>query len=207
MTDLVWPIDLRPVSQSFYLQPHVGGAESPVTRTRKVYGLSAPRWLTKMTFKHRAWSHGREAEKSARIEALVTEMEGGLNRVRIFDFRRDRSLRPRPIVAATTVAAAAAGATQVVMAGFSPYSIVLLPGDYVGGDGRAHVVIARAVADASGVATVSFRPPLSAAVLAGSAVLDAVTSPFRLVGDTAGMNETAARQTTTFTLEFAEDLP
>jgi hypothetical protein len=207
MVDLAWPADLRPLSQSFYLQPHVGGAESPITRTRKVYGLSAPRWLTKMTFRHRAWGHGREAEKSARIEALIAEMEGGLNRVALWDFRRDRTLRPQPIVASSTVLPATRGASEMRVAGFAPNSTAFLPGDYLGGDGRPHIVIAPAVADSSGVATVKFRPPLTADVPAGLAAVSSVTGMFRLTSDAAGMNDTTARQMTTFTLEFAEDLP
>ncbi len=207
MVDLVWPADLRPLSQSFYLQPHVGGAESPITRTRKVYGLSAPRWLTKLTFRHRAWGHGREAEKSARIEALIAEMEGGLNRVALWDFRRDRTLRPQPIQTAPTVLPASRGASEMQIAGFSPYSTAFLAGDYIGGDGRPHILTAPAVADSSGVATVKFRPPLTADVPAGLAVISSVTAPFRLTLDSAGMNDTTARQLTTFTLEFAEDLP
>ena len=206
MADIVWPVDLRPMSQSFYLQPHIGGAESPMTRTRKVYGLSAPRWLTKLTFRHRAWGHGAEAEKSARIEALIAEMQGGLNRAIIWDFRRDRSLRPQPIVAAPSAEATPRGSTQMAIGGFAPYSTVFLPGDYVGGDGRPHIVTARSIANASGVATVSFLPPLSTDVPAGKAVLDTVSAPFRLTSDTAGLNDTTARQLTTFTLDFAEDL-
>lgn len=206
MADFIWPEDLRPLSQSFFLQPHVGGTESPITRTRKVYGLSAPRWLTKLTFRHRAWGHGREAEKSARIEALIAEMEGGLNRVALWDFRRDRPLRPQAILTAPTVLAASKGATQLAIAGFSPYAVVFLPGDYVGGDGRPHMVTSRAVADASGVANVSFRPPLSSDVPAGLAVLNSVAAMFRLTSDTAGLNDTTARQVTTFTLDFVEDL-
>lgn len=206
MTDIVWPADIRPKSQMFYLQPHVGGAESPITRTRKVYGLSAPRWITKLSFERRAWGRGREAEISGLLDALVAKMEGGLNRVQLWDFRREFSLRPQPIVASPTLQAVPAGATVVQIAGFAPYSTVFLPGDYIGGDGRPHMVTERAIAGPDGVVSASVRPPFANGAAQSLAVLSRVSAPFRLSGDDSGSNDTVAGQRTTITLSFVEDL-
>ena len=94
--DFQWPADLSPFRVSFYLQPHVGGTESPLTRTRKTYGLSAPRWVCKMAFRG-GWDGvaGYEAY-GPRLDAFIAQMEGGLNRVALWDFWRPYPLALGP---------------------------------------------------------------------------------------------------------------
>jgi hypothetical protein len=54
---------------------------------------------------------------------------------------------------------------------------------------------------------VHFNPPLSAAVGAGAAIFERVTSKFRLANpDDAGMNETEVGDLSVYTLELVEDL-
>lgn len=234
MADLVWPEGLYPYKVSFYLQPHVGGQESPLTRTRKVYGLSAPRWLARLTF--RTGYDGDDGVEAwgGLLDALIAEMEGGLNRIGLWDFRRPYpaglaryyrqfagSLYPfsggetftlgerfiLPARAEPLNLVAPRGATVMTFVGLRPGERVFQAGDYVGGDGRTHIVLDRVViADGEGRATVRFKPPLQRAVGAGSAVTMQPPSPFRLVGDDAGSNETEVGQPTEYTLEFAEDL-
>lgn len=206
MADLIWPVGLRPSAQSFYLQAHVGGQESPLTRVRKVYGLSGARWISRVTLTARAWGGGPQAIRAGQIEALIADMEGGLNRVSLWDFRREIAVRPQAITQAVTIAATSAGATQVAIAGFAPYSTAFGAGDYIGGDGRPHMVTAPCVAGADGVAVATIRPPMRYAVPAGPAVISRVPGLFRLSSSDAGLNETASRQRTTYTLDFVEDL-
>jgi hypothetical protein len=235
MTDLIWPDGLAPYRVMHYLQPHVGGAESPITRTRKVYGLSAPRWVSRMTF--RAGYDGAEGVGAwgGLLDALIMEMQGGLNPIALWDFRRpypaglrryygqftgqrypfaggeEFTLGERFIIpgyAEPNNEAALAGSTTMTFTGFNPGEQVFLPGDYVGGDGRQHMVQRPgAVADADGRATVTIYPPLWSNVAAGEAITMQPTSLFQLVSEDAGQNETDVGDATEYTLDFVEKLP
>lgn len=233
MADLTWPDDLSPFRFTFYLQPHVGGTESPITRTRKTYGLSAPRWICRMSLKG-GWDgfDGHEAT-GPRLDAFIAEMEGGLNTVALWDFRRpfpiglknyyNRFTGERytfgagetfemgerfiiPAEAEPTNLAAAAGATQMTFFGFEPGQRVFNRGDYVGGDGRAHIVLADVTSDAQGEAAVTFKPPLATALAAGTAKTMQPTSKFQLVGEDAGQNDSEVGAAVVYELEFIEDL-
>ncbi|WP_404713199.1 hypothetical protein [Sphingomonas sp. MMS24-J13] len=212
MLDFTWPADLAPYRVMFYLQPHVGGSESPLTRTRKTYGLSAPRWVARFTF--RAGYDAPDTDGAGgfgpRLDAFLSDLEGGVNRTTLWDWRRPRPLRPQylsgPLVAAANVAA---GATSVPIAGFTPNSIAFSVGDYVGfGDQRPHMVRALSVAGTDGVATVSFKPPLASTIVAGAAIsTDNVWGWFQPTSDDAGQNETEVGEPTPYTIDFTEFLP
>ena len=229
MADVVWPEDLTPYRVMFYLQPHVGGPESPLTRTRKVYGLSAPRWVARLTF--RGGVDGipvlhSPAGFGPRLDALIADLEGGLVKSWFHDFRRARPVRSvtrsGPLVLAS---AASAGATFVAIAGFAPNAVALSVGDYVGGDqpgwdGRPHLVSEAAtraaggtvagagsvMANGSGVAIVGFKPALAAGVGAGTAVTWPVRGRFTLTSEDAGQNESTVGEAADYVLDFVEEL-
>lgn len=224
MVDLLWPRDLAPYRVSFYLQPHVGGQESPLTRTRKTYGLSAPRWIARLTFRG-GYDGAPRARDAAgfgpRIDSLVTDLAGGLNIAVFHDWRRPRPIQGLAVRAALTVAEIApAGASSMKIVGFSPNAVAISAGDYIGGDDRPHIVSLAATAaaggivsgagsvivGADGVAVIGFNPPLSKDVPAGTAVVWPVTGRFQLVAEDAGGNETEVGSATEYTLDFVEDL-
>ncbi|WP_245892556.1 hypothetical protein [Novosphingobium guangzhouense] len=214
-----------PYKTAFYLQPHVGGQESPLTRTRKVYGLSAPRWLARLTFRA---GHGYEevgvgptendpAFYGARLDALIAEMDGGLNCVLFHDFRRPRPQHyltnyHGPAVVAVTAPIGSSSITLQIGEGNLGPSI----GDYVGGDGRPHIVtgfsptIARmtSIAPADGLITVRFKPPLSSAIPSGAELpIGKIPARFRLSGgDDSGQNEGEVGSPIEYALEFTEEL-
>lgn len=231
--DLQWPSDLLPASASFYLRPHVGGSASPLTRTRKVYGLSAPMWVCRLTFKA-AWGGGEgPAARGARLDALIAEMEGGINRILLWDFRRPYPAGLRryysqftelytfgggetfrmgerfaiPAFAEPLNETALAGATMMTWAGFLPGEKVFNIGDYFGGDGRPHMFMHDGVADGDGRVVMRFRPALTATLLAGQAITMQPPGRFQLMNEDAGASEAFARQPqSTYSLEFEEDL-
>lgn len=232
MADLAWPDALAPFRVSFYLQPHVGGTESPLTRTRKTYGLSAPRWVCRMSFRGGYDGHAGIAAYGPRLDALIAQLEGGLNRVGLWDFRRPYPVALRryyrqfagetytfglgetfelgekfviPAEAEPTNEAAAAGASEIVFTGFKPGERVFQWGDYFGGDGRVHMVLAEVYADQDGRARATFKPPLQADLLPGSAITMQPTSLFQLTSIDAGENETEVGQLSTYQLAFVED--
>ncbi|WP_200844848.1 MULTISPECIES: hypothetical protein [unclassified Novosphingobium] len=227
MADLVWPAGLFPYKTMFYLQPHVGGQESPLTRTRKVYGLSAPRWIARLSFRA---GHGYDdpaigrgpdgfdaAYYAARLDALIAEMEGGLNSIRFHDFRRPR---PQSYLSGyapgfATVDGAQVGATTMVIrrqSGWVGPSV----GDYIGGDGRPHIITRvspsaagdmMSFAPPDGGIVVEFKPPLSAAIEVGAPLqMDQVTARFRLASEDAGQNEGEVGAPIEYMLDFTEDL-
>lgn len=235
MADLEWPSDLRPASCTFYLRPHVGGSQSPLTRTRKVYGLSAPMWVARLTFRA-AWAGGDGLmARGARIDALIADMEGGLNRMHLWDFRRPYPAGLRryyrqfagerytfgggerfslgehfviPAQAEPLNETAQPGATVMIWEGFLPGERVFNTGDYFGGDGRGHMFMHDGIADSNGRVAMRFRPPLSRKLLAGEAITMQPKTRFQLMNEDAGASEAFARQTqSAYTLEFEEDLP
>lgn len=204
MADYVWPDDLVPYAVSFWLQPHTGGTESPFSRKTKVYGLSAPRWVCSMSFRGGHWGNKGLEAVGPRLDAMLDKLEGRLKTVEIFDFSR---WRPRSSVwpANASNLAAAAGATSITITNLPPGTKVHA-GDYIGGDGRPHRILDDVTASSSGEATVSFKPPLIAAVGAGAAIFREVTGTFRLTSDDAAANPKVVGEAQEITLEFVEDL-
>lgn len=224
MVDIPWPKDLFPYKVMFYLQPHVGGSESPLTRVRKVYGLSAPRWVARLSFRSGVDGAPRFSDQNGfgpRLDALIADLEGGLNLAVFHDFRRPRPLQPIAAMRTLVSTGAARGSTSMVVEGFAPYSIAMSVSDYVhGGDGRPHMVSAAAtiaagggingagtiMADASGSARIGFKPPLAQAMPAGTPLAWPVTGRFQLVSEDAGQNESEVGADVEHALDFVEDL-
>lgn len=197
MADILWPDDLVPFAQSFYLQPHVGRSESPFSRAQKLYGLSAPRWLTSLSFRGGTgpqWGTDGVAIYGPRLDAFIAKLEGGLNRVAIWDFRREGTN------VSHTHAEIAAGTSQLLLEGTTD---AVGAGDYVGGDGRPHIVTDTEVSGADLI--VNVRPHFDSLIAADEAIFYQVAGWFRLISDDAGANGSEVGQLTTYTLDFAED--
>lgn len=209
MADLEWPDDLVPFAMSFYLQPHTGGSESPFSRVSKIYGLSAPRWVCRMAFRGGdsalRWGRRGAAAYGQRLDALIARLKGRQNRIAIYDFRRDRMTAKRWAHNAGNEAALA-GATQLTVTGLVPGTAGILAGDYLGGDGRPHIVLDDAIVGLDGKAVATFEPPLAADVGADAAIFGNPTGMFRLVSDDAGANFTEIGSATMIELDFVEDL-
>lgn len=204
MTDYVWPDDLVPFQVSFYLQPHTGGSESPFSRVSKIYGLSAPRWICSMSWRGGYWGTRDLEAVGPRVDAFVAKLKGRQNRVELYDFKRPKMRSPTWPRGASNLAASL-GATTMTITGL-PVATKVYAGDYIGGDGRPHIVLDDAEADSIGQAVVTFEPPLSAAVGAGAAVFGNPTGLFRLTDDDAGNNAVEVGQAQIMTLQFVEDL-
>lgn len=217
MADIVWPGDLKPYRVMFYLQPHVGGSESPLTRVRKTYGLSAPRWIARLSFRggySGAPRRGEAAGFGPRLDAMIADLEGGLNLAVFHDFRRRLPLQPQFRASPLAISAASKGDTTLSISGFVPNTVAYSIGDYIGGvDDRPHIVrggeltagAGSILADAEGVAVVSIKPPLAQDVAAGTPP-GLGTGRFQLVSPDAGENETTVGQSVEYVLDFVEDL-
>ncbi len=223
MVDIPWPSDLAPYRVAFYLQPHVGGTESPFTRTTKKYGLSAPRWVARMTFRggYDGIPHLNEPGGfGPRLDSLIADLEGGLNIAVFHDYRRPRPAQRIVAMQALSVDAAPVGASSLKVFGFAPHSVAFSAGDYLGGDGRPHITslvhtqeagglvngAGSIMADANGVAIVGIRPHISAPIAGGTLLTWPVTGRFELVSEDAGQNETEVGGASEYVLDFTEKL-
>lgn len=223
MDEIVWPADLAPFRVAFYLQAHAGGSESPLTRVRKVYGLSAPRWIARLTFRaayEGAPRFGDPAGFGSRLDSLIADLQGGLVKARFHDYRRPLPIAGQARVDRLMADAAPAGSTFLRVRGFASYGLAMGVGDYIGGDTRPHLVSAAATiaaggvitgagsiyADASGAALIGINPPLAQPVAAGSVLTWPVTGRFALTSDDAGQNETTVGEAAEISLDFVEDL-
>lgn len=198
MTDYTWPEDIVPYAQSFYLQPHTGGTESPFSRVTKVYGLSAPRWVCKIALRAPdsadTWG-GPFATWGEQIDAFLAQLKGRQNRVWLFDFRR-------PGGAPTFGnSAASPGDTAMTLTGASLGDIRV--GEYFGGDGRPHIITGLSVSGSDLIAT--FEPPLVSTIFADGATFEKVSGIFRLTSDDAGDNMNEVGSLIGYNLEFVED--
>lgn len=205
MTDYTWPDDLPPFGMTFYLQPHVGRSESPFTRQQKTYGLSAPRWKARMAFRGGYDGTTGAGAFGPRMDAFLVKLRGGQNRVSVYDFRRSE-VRASGWSVSVVNDEAEAGATEITLQGGEPGACLMMDGDYIGGDGRPHIVIGDAYADSTGAAVVTFDPPLVDYIAAGSAIYGKVPGWFRLVDDDAGANPTEVGGPVGYEFELAEDL-
>ena len=211
MTDYTWPQALSPTEQTYYLQTHTGRSQSPFTKQQKIYELSRPVWITQLTFEGGYAGvpgpngRNRKADHIAKVSAELMRLKGGANRALIFDFNR-RDNRGSSATRNLTNAAGYAGDASLIVNGFIPNSVAFRQGDYIGGDGRCHMVLDTVLSDVGGAATVTFYPPLEANVAAGAAVYSHVTSPFRLVSDDFGAAPVRIGTATTLTIELIEDL-
>lgn len=199
MTDFPWPDDIAPYVQSFYLQPMTGGSESPFTRQSKLYGLSKPRWVTSLRLRAPAsadWWGSDQSEWGERIDAFLAKLDGRLNRVQMWDFRR-----PGRTPAGFSNGAATAATNTMLLIGASPGDIRV--GEYIGGDGRPHIITNLNVSGSDLTATV--RPYWEADIDAGDAIFENVSGYFRLTSDDAGQNGAAVGELTEYTLDFVED--
>lgn len=194
MTDFAWPDDVTPFRVAYYLQPHVGRSVSPFTRQQKIYQLSQPLWIAQLSLRGGYDGESGVEAYGPRLDALIAQLEGGAHRIAIWDFRRPGA------AAAFSNDDIALGESQVTLLGTTDG---LQVGDYIGGDGRPHIVVSTEV-DGSDL-IVDVRPHFQTAVAAGDATYENVAGYFRLVSDDAGANPTTVGDVTTYELGFVED--
>lgn len=229
-----WPTDLLPSSSpGLRYSPHVGGSESPLTRTRKTYGLTAPRWTTKLGFVASRRGGTGVSAAGARLDALLSRMQGGLVLVRLWDFwrpypaglrryHRDLADAEMPFESGEAFSggeafvieaegealneAAVAGVTEMVFAGFETAATPFDVGDYFEVLDRPRIIQSAGVADETGRVTVTFEPAIEADVFEGEANVVRASGVFQLANPDAAAGEGTRGQRPSYSLEFVEFL-
>lgn len=166
MSILSLPVTSRtaPSAMTFSLQPNTMRAESPLNRAVQTAELPGARWIA-------SFSYQNLNDADARIyKAWLNRLVGMAGRFYLCDYTH-----PAP-------AGTAAGAPLVNGAGQAGRSIItdgwtvnqanlLLPGDYIGIGGELKVITSLASSNSSGIATLTFEPPLRAAAADNSAII------------------------------------
>jgi hypothetical protein len=149
MTDYSWPSDIIPYGVSFYLQPNTGGTRARSAACRSSTGHRSRNGFARFGFvgASRAPTNGRAKRPVGRTsDAFLVQLEGRLNRVSLYDFRR-------PGRAPTfTNAPITAGTDTVTLIGAAPAKIRV--GEYIGGDGRPHIITSLTVSGSNLIAQV-----------------------------------------------------
>ncbi|WP_114393514.1 hypothetical protein [Oleisolibacter albus] len=198
MSDLVWPLDLRPASQEFYIQTLSTVWASPYTGQNQVLERDGARWVSRLTFQ-------RGDPVARQVDALIASLRGPAGTVLVPDWRTPAA---RGTLAGTPQLAGGSGRSLTVT-GFAPGATgVLLPGDLIQtSPGRAHLVTATVNAGPDGGATVPVEPRLREPVAVGPLVTTACRVRMRLSSDDAGRNPTGPPRRTEWSLELFEVLP
>ena len=81
MSDVIWPLDLRPGQQAFFIRTKTNRFESPLTGHVQVQEFDGARWVAQMSFT-------RGATDARRMDAFLAALEGPVGNVFMPDFRR-----------------------------------------------------------------------------------------------------------------------
>ncbi|MEN6375554.1 MAG: hypothetical protein ABFD75_12370 [Smithella sp.] len=143
---------------NFSLQPNTQSFESPLNKTVQTYELPGAKWLFTAT-----WQNLNQAD--ARIfKAWLASLRGMAGRFYANDLAHKT---PSGCISGTLSvnAAAAAGASAIsALSSLISTSNILLPGDYFQVGTELKIVTAAASTNGSGVAAISFEPPLRTAL-------------------------------------------
>ena len=198
MTDINWPLDLRPARQAFYIRTNTVRFESPLTGQVQIQERDGARWVAQMNIT-------RGAVESRRMDALLAALHGPVGRIYMPDFRR---LTAKGSLAGDPQLVSGTG-TTLTLDGFTPDAIgVLLAGDMIQtSTGRAHMVVQNVDADEDGEASVLIAPRLREPVTAGPLVTTNARVIMQLLDDDQGANLTDNRLQSSFELQLVEVLP
>jgi hypothetical protein len=194
-----WPVALRPASVEWGLVHSQYLGRSSFDSSVQAQTLGAPRWAFTM-------STGvlRHDEVPA-WEALIDQLDGQVNRVRCWDWRREAPLGPATTSGGSVqVRTAATGVTINSKGWAASVAGILRAGSMLGVNGELKRLSVDANSDSSGHATLTVRPPMRA-----TAPVDAVitlvkpTALFVMTTQRASMPQEGARSTG-WTLSFEE---
>lgn len=193
-----WPDALRPASVEWGLiVPQLTG-RSAFDGSSYADTMGAPRWAFAITL------GPRKLSEIPAWEALVDRLRGRVNRVRVWDWRREAPLGVA--TGAPTVRVAGTG-SSLQLQGWTPsVAGILLAGSYIQVNGELKKLTVSMDSDALGRCTAQFEPPLRAQAPANAPLMLAKpTSTFVMTSDPPRWGQAGAR-TKDVTLSFEEDL-
>ena len=191
MTDpILWPLDIRPQRQSFWLATRTTLFDTPNHATTQRIAWPATRWRAEISL-------SRTGPVARAIDGLIAALNGPIGTVLLPDFRR---LAARNPLGSPVLTGGAGSALSVESLGGA-----LMPGDLIQvAPGRAVIVTEQVTAGFT--ATVPIAPPLSHPPVTGPLVTSAVRVQMRLIDDDQTANPTGAASRIEWRLAFEEVL-
>lgn len=193
-----WPADLRPAGVEWRLQRFQALNTSAFDGSVQAATLAAPRWAFTIDT-----GRLRRSEIPA-WEALVDRLDGSINRVRCWDWRREA---PLGVATGTPLVRVSASGKTLATKGWTINRTgILLRGSYIGVNGELNRLVLDADSNNLGQATLTLARPLRAAPAVDvPIVITKPTAKFYLTTmDTAFRQDGARASGQTFT--FQEDI-
>lgn len=173
MTTITFPTGVVPSGFALTLKTTQRVHASPFGGSQQVVDLLNDRWAASMVLAARLRS------EAGAIEAFINAMRGQTNTVNLY--HSGRKVPQGTMRGSPTCNSASQGASSVTLASAGA-NATLLAGDMFGVSGLLLQVASDAVANGSGVMTVSIVNRLRTAITGGAAVTwDRPTAPFRLM--------------------------
>ncbi len=167
-----------PAGMTFRLRPNTQSMTSPLTQSVQTVELPGARWMASIT-----WAD-LTGEEHRIIKAWLAQLRGQAGRFRLHDLTHPTPAGTGATGAITVSGAGQAGGTLSTTGWPVSTSGLLLPGDYIGVNGELKLITLNATSNSSGVATLTFEPPLRASPADGAAItLDQPSAVFRLAND------------------------
>lgn len=196
-TTIDWPASIRPESVEWGLVVPQRLGRSTFDGSAQAQVMGAPRWAFTISS-----GHIRRADLPT-WEALVDQLQGMTNRLRVWDWRREA---PLGVATGTpTVRVAGTGTTLATQGWTASTTGMLLPGSYMGINGELKRLTVQMNSDGSGWGTVTFQPPMRASAPVGTPiVLVKPTALFVMTSERPAFVQEGARFKPV-TLSFEED--
>jgi hypothetical protein len=235
MASLVWPVDVRPYSQEFFIETNVSRFTSLFTKQSQLLERQGKRWVSVVSFRG-------FYESALRIESLLAKMNGGVTTVLMPDFRRLAPLNPlnsiRDYYTESGTTTFTDGATfddgavffsgtladyladiEIYATGFDneifykgafPLQKVVNAGEILQtSEGRVHMIIDDSTADSLGNGSFKVYPTLKTFSYIGSRLIDLMTAPRVLMRVTANeymRNSSSAPFNSEYNFSMVEEL-
>lgn len=182
---LDWPPALRPAEVDWgLLVPQE--VQRGIDGSPQVDIVGAPRWRVMIS------TGPLRRDEVPEWEAWVDRLRGGVNRARIWDWRREAPLGPAG--GAPIVTFGGTGNSLVTQGWTLSTQKILKAGSWVGLNGELKRLSQSINSDGGGVATITFEPPLRSAVPANAPLLLVKpTALFIMDGDPPSMKQQGAR--------------
>lgn len=195
MTTISFPTLSRsaPRVLQFGLRSYTQSMESPLTGSVQTVEIPfAARWMMSFTL-----GNLDETTDAPLMQAFLVKLRGRANRAALYNFARPIPQGTIALSGVTTSGSTAQGATSVSLAGCGAAATVKA-GDFFAVGGELKMAVANATANGSGVASVTFEPPVRA--VAGwsngaSVTLNKPTALFIQNGDEANWSTQPYRRT------------
>lgn len=158
MTTISFPTLTRsaPRVVQFGLRSYTQTMESPLTGSVQTIEIPfASRWMTSFTFTD------LDESDTPLLQAFLLKLRGRANRAALWNFARPVPQGTIALSGVTTSGSTAQGATSVTLTGCGAGATVL-SGDFFSVGGELKMAVADATANGSGVASVTFEPPVRA---------------------------------------------